>query len=270
MLGRIVLGGDLGGRGQLQLDLGAARQAIQQRVANPLGIDVNEAAQAIIAVANNKMAASMRLVSVDRGQDPRDFGLVAFGGAGPLHASELMRETGFQRILVPLFPGITSALGCVLSDLSTEASASVHRLLAETDPDELRGNHDAIRRIALERIREQGHGEEETLEELIGEMCYSSQTSSIPVPLCVKRKDVDLERLARGILRDDAHHRGKQVLRFGGTQLSVPIYNRFGLRPGFRGSGPALLEQLDSTILVGPEDLFEVNASGSIMIEASK
>ena len=90
---------------------------IEQKVGKPLGLDAEAAAAAILRIANDRMAGAIRLVSLSRGHDPRDFALFAFGGAGPLHATALARELGIPTVLVPARPGITNALGCVVADL---------------------------------------------------------------------------------------------------------------------------------------------------------
>ena len=120
VLGR--LGANLIG-GAMELDRAAAEQAIRDHVAEPLGLDLVEAADAVIRVANANMADAMRLISIRRGYDPREFCLVAFGGAGPLHGAALAEELSIPTVLVPPSPGITSALGCLLVDVRHDLSA---------------------------------------------------------------------------------------------------------------------------------------------------
>src|SRR5213595_3515185 len=114
VLGR--LGAELIG-GAMTLDRAAAERAIEEHVAGPLGLGVVEAADAVIKVANANMADAVRLISIRRGYDPREFCLVAFGGAGPLHGAALAKELAIPTVLVPPSPGITSALGCLLVDI---------------------------------------------------------------------------------------------------------------------------------------------------------
>lgn len=114
----------------------AVHRALDEHVGQPLGLDTLEAAAAILAVAGNQLASAIRLVSIEKGNDPRDFALFAFGGAGPLHAVALARELGVPHVLVPRFPGITSALGCVLADLRHDFVSTVWRPLAEVEPAE--------------------------------------------------------------------------------------------------------------------------------------
>jgi N-methylhydantoinase A len=110
--------------GEMTLDAGAARRAIATLVAAPLGLDPLAAASGIVEIANAHMIGAMRLVSVQRGYDPRDFVLVAFGGAGPLHANALARELGIPTVLVPPSPGIASAVGMLATDIRHEFVAT--------------------------------------------------------------------------------------------------------------------------------------------------
>src|SRR5262249_44079538 len=105
---------------EMKLDTDAARRSVAQGVAAPLGLDPLAAASGIVEIANVHMIGAMRLVSVQRGYDPRDFVLVAFGGAGPLHANALARELGIPMVLVPPSPGIASAIGMLGTDLRHE------------------------------------------------------------------------------------------------------------------------------------------------------
>ena len=92
-------------------------RALLEQIGKPLGLDATAAAAAILRIANDKMAGAIRMVSLARGHDPRDFALFAFGGAGPLHAAALARELGIPKVLIPARPGLTNALGCVVADL---------------------------------------------------------------------------------------------------------------------------------------------------------
>lgn len=107
-------------QGSLALDRDLAVRAIRTKVAEPLGLDVEEAARGILAVVDNNMVGAIRVVSIERGHDPRDFVLLPFGGAGPLHSSALAQLLGIERILVPPAPGVLSALGLMVSDLRSD------------------------------------------------------------------------------------------------------------------------------------------------------
>lgn len=147
VLGRInadfVLGGDKGFR----MNRDAARDAIEKRIAAPLGVSVEAAASAIIRVANNNMAGRVRVVSVERGYDPRDFVMVAFGGAGPLHGAALLKETGVAACLVPLYPGVLCALGSAAADVRHDFVQTVMKTTDELDFADLQAT---IRRLVTE------------------------------------------------------------------------------------------------------------------------
>jgi N-methylhydantoinase A len=104
-----------------------------------LGLDAEASAAAILRIANDKMAGAIRMVSLARGHDPRDFALFAFGGAGPQHAAELARELGIPRVIVPMRPGITNAIGCVVADLRHDYVKTVNKPLPSLDADLVRG-----------------------------------------------------------------------------------------------------------------------------------
>ena len=113
--------------------------AIHEQIGAPLGLDATAAAAAVLAVTTNQLAHAIRLVSVEKGHDPRDFALFAFGGAGPLHAVEIARELGIPTVLVPRFPGITSGLGCVLAPVRHDFVQSVGQPLANAATGQIDG-----------------------------------------------------------------------------------------------------------------------------------
>lgn len=109
------------------------RGLMREKVGQRLGLDAESAAAAVLRIANDRMAGAVRLVSLSRGHDPRDFALFAFGGAGPLHATALARELGIPTVLVPARPGITNALGCVVADLRHDYVRTVNKPLSAVD-----------------------------------------------------------------------------------------------------------------------------------------
>jgi N-methylhydantoinase A len=132
VLGRINAARPLGGELRA-LDIEAAQRAIANHVGKPLGLSVDDAAAAIVRVAEARMAGAIRLVSVERGYDPANFIAMPFGGGGALHAGALIREIGLKCALVPRFPGITSALGCVLADLRHDMVQTLNVVLDGLD-----------------------------------------------------------------------------------------------------------------------------------------
>ena len=123
VLGRISSEYFLGG--EMRLDAEAARRAIEEKCADPLGMGVDEVALGIVEIANNAMVGALRRVSIQRGYDPRDFLLVAFGGAGPVHANRLAEELEMPTVLVPTSPGTTSAMGLLVTDIKHDYSMAL-------------------------------------------------------------------------------------------------------------------------------------------------
>ncbi|RUY93291.1 hydantoinase/oxoprolinase family protein, partial [Mesorhizobium sp. M7A.F.Ca.CA.003.01.2.1] len=134
VLGR--LGTSLAG-GKITLDPALAAEAVQETVAEPFGMELHQAAEAIIAVANANMGNAVRLLSISRGYDPRDFALVAFGGAGALHGAAVAKELSIPTVIVPPNPGVTSALGCLLVDVQHDFSESFMADASTVSPAEM-------------------------------------------------------------------------------------------------------------------------------------
>src|SRR5262249_55894481 len=147
--------------GAMTLDRAAAERSIREHVAEPLGLGLVEAADAIIKVANANMADAMRLISIRRGYDPRDFCLVAFGGAGPLHGAALAEELSIPTVLVPPSPGITSALGCLLVDVRHDLSAMFLAHADSVDVDALEVEFGKLEAEGHERLVAEGVPEEQ-------------------------------------------------------------------------------------------------------------
>ena len=131
LLGRLNPNALLSVESPVSLDAIAAR--FDEQIGAVLGLDSEEAAAAVLRIANDRMAGALRMVSLSRGHDPRDFALFAFGGAGPLHAAELARELGIPRVIVPARPGITNALGCMVADLRHDFVRTINTPLAALD-----------------------------------------------------------------------------------------------------------------------------------------
>ncbi len=122
----------------MPLDVERARRGIREKIAEPLGLELAEAARGIIKIAVAKMSLAVRGVSVERGFDPRDFALVAFGGAGPAHAAEIARELSIPTVIVPRLPAHFSALGMLMADLRHDYVRTYYRPLSEADFGEMR------------------------------------------------------------------------------------------------------------------------------------
>ncbi len=142
VLGRLNPHYLLGGAVPLRLDL--ARQTIQQHVADPLGLSLEAAAEGIVRIVNANMLKGIRIVSVERGYDPREFTVVAFGGGGPVHAAELARELRARSVMVPVAPGITSAIGLLMADFRHDYSRTFLQTTDALDFEELNKAFDAL------------------------------------------------------------------------------------------------------------------------------
>ena len=188
VLGRINADRPIGGK-LARLDVEAAKAAIEKHVAKPLGIDTMAAAEAIVRVANARMAGAIRLVSIERGHDPSHFALMPFGGGGALHAGALVQDVGLQSALVPRFPGITSALGCVIADLRHDQVRTVNLMLDTLDATAL-DRLMVSEGLAAERIVADSGVAVERIDIVYElDMHYMGQTHTIAVPLPVTLND---------------------------------------------------------------------------------
>ena len=182
LLGRINAAHPIGGA-LAALDVAAAERAIAAAVGTPLGLDPVAAAQAILRVANARMAGALRLVSIERGHDPKRFALMPFGGGGGLHAGALLREVGLARALVPRFPGVTSALGCVIADMRHDRVRTLNVLLDALDPASLRAEMDAAAAALGALLDRAGVAFTARRVEHALDMLYAGQTHTVTAPL---------------------------------------------------------------------------------------
>jgi N-methylhydantoinase A len=295
VLGRLAHG--LAG-GRVRLDPSLAAAAVRRGVAERLGMDVHEAAEAILKVADANMADAVRLISISRGYDPRDFALVAFGGAGALHGAALARELSIPTVIVPPNPGVTSALGCLLVDIQHDLATSYIHPAADADPVAIENEFAILEREAWERMRHEGVAVEDVAMERSVDMMYRGQWRSLSVPAGTpvgstrglveafhaqhereynfRRDDapVDLYRLnlrAVGIVPKAAFHEHsgngqmpkayecRDVWFEGTAPVETAVYRREELTAGARFHGPAIVEQLDSTTVIPPGVAAEID-----------
>ena len=184
VLGRIDPDNPIGGKLD-RLDVEAAARAIDAHVGAPLGLTTLAAAEAILTVANSRMAGAMRLVSIERGFDPKKFAFMPFGGGGALHTGAMLAEVGLASAIVPRYPGVTSAMGCVIADMRQDFVQTVNALTATLDTGALAAT--------MQTHLDQGHAllaaaqsrfeQVDTVFEL--DMAYVGQTHTVAVPLPV-------------------------------------------------------------------------------------
>jgi len=185
VLGRINPDRPIGGKLD-RLDVEAARAAIGREIAAPLGLSIEDAAESVLRLANAKMAGAIRLVSIEKGHDPAKFAAMPFGGGGALHAGALIEEVGLGSALVPRFPGVTSALGCVVADMRHDRVQTVNRLLDDLDAGELGRQMVAVAGEA-ESILERSATAFQQIDRLFEfDMLYLGQTHSVSVPISIE------------------------------------------------------------------------------------
>lgn len=182
VLGRINAERPIGGKLK-RLDVEAAAEAIRAHVADPLGLGVMQAAEAIVRVANGRMAGAIRLVSIERGHDPSRFAAVPFGGGGALHAGALIKDCGLKAALVPRYPGVTSALGCVIADIRHDQVQTVNLSLEGLAADALAARMASEALASIRVVEEAGLPVTGIDVRFEFDMHYVGQTHTVSVPI---------------------------------------------------------------------------------------
>jgi N-methylhydantoinase A len=182
VLGRINAERPIGGVLK-RLDIQAARAALLAHVGEALNINAEQAADAVVRVANARMAGAIRLVSIARGHDPQRFAAVPFGGGGALHVGALIKDVGMKAALVPRFPGVTSALGCVVADIRHDQVQTVNVLLDTLDEASLRNQLAGEVEAARAVVRSAGLAVQAIDTIIEGDMHYAGQTHTVAARL---------------------------------------------------------------------------------------
>jgi len=184
--------------GEMRLHPNLAKEAIRSGVCEPLGLELEEAAMGIITIANSMMAKILRIVSIERGYDPRRFSLIAFGGAGPMHVCALADELGISQIIVPPNPGLFSALGLLVSDVTHTYVRALMRRVSEVDPSWVEAVFKGLERRGWGDLRRDGFRPEDVLfiRQLDARYLGQSYELTIPAPKPVDEKGLE-ELLAR-------------------------------------------------------------------------
>ena len=199
VLGRIDARNPIGGK-QDKLDTGAAITAIDEHIGAPLGLSTYDAAEAIIKVANAKMGGAIRLISIERGYDPKQFALMPFGGGGALHSGAMMRDIGLGAAIVPRYPGVNSALGCVMSDLRHDEVRTMNLMLDELDCSHLKELIQAITEPSKKLI-EQSKASLKSVKSVIElDMLYVGQSHSVSVPLTADINSLTVDTIRKSFI----------------------------------------------------------------------
>lgn len=305
VLGRIDPASPLGEGVDLELDAELARRAIDRHIGRPLALETVEAAAAILSVAVEKIAGYLRKVTISEGLDPRTMGLVAFGGAGPLHAGAVLQAMKFASVMIPPCPGVLSAQGCVAADFRHDFVQTVYRPLSKltsTDLPKIRNEH--VRRGSA-MLQREGVEEANTRVEVRADIAYRGQTHSLLVALdsdmlgatAVRERfeqaycqrygrllQSDVEFLAlrtsvigrrKGFARAFANgwqvagrtsKPNKRAVHFAGEWIDCEVHDRASLEVGETLVGPAVIEQLDTTVVVDPGVRATVRETGCLVL----
>jgi N-methylhydantoinase A len=306
VLGRLDPDNFLGG--QMRLDAEGAARGIKQKVADPLGLDTVAAAQAIVEIAIAKMSLAVREVSVAKGYDPRDFALVASGGAGPLHVMAIARELFIPIVIVPLFPSHFSALGMLLADERHDFIRTVYSDLTGTDFKNLVAIHDEMVRDAKASLR---HGKGATHQVRL-DLRYVGQEFTLSVPVTVAQLKAGDHRGIRTAFDElyeqrYAHHSPEEPVEMVNIRLLAvgkrpqlafpqvgatasakpasereayfssaekpvrcPVYRREDLAANARIAGPALVQEHGTTTVLFERDVCTVAPSGELIIAVGR
>jgi N-methylhydantoinase A len=168
--------------GKMRLDAAAAWQAVETKVAQPLSMGVAEAAEGVARIIDVKMEEAIKAISTMRGHDLRDFMLLAFGGAGPVHAGRIARDLGMAGMIVPLYPGVFSAIGLIMSDVKHDYIQSKMTPLSEVKPEDVNGMFAPLQGLAADELHEDGFTTEAIVIQRALDMRYAGQGYEITMP----------------------------------------------------------------------------------------
>ena len=303
----------LGGR--MKLNKPKAEKLLEEKIAKPLGLDLLEAADGVLKIINVKMEEAIKAVSSARGYDIRDFTLVAFGGGGPMHAGRMALDLGIPSVLVPLTPGVHSALGLLMSDVKHDYVRSKLAGLEELDINEINRMFLQLIDQARAELHGEGFHDDEIKIEAYLDLRYAGQGYELTVPcpmpplthddlvLMRRRFDtlheqnsghkaetepvelVSLRLVSLGLVpqaklspgkitgrKVEAAKTGERKVFFGKEHgiLATAIYDRKLLEPGHKLFGPAIVEQMDTTTVIQPEQEATVDEYGNIIIREKK
>ena len=303
VLGRLDPDYFLGGKMQLNL---SKAQAVVSALGDKLGLDPAAAAQAVIDVADENMANAIRVISVERGLDPREFALVSFGGAGPLHTGGIAEKIGMNRIVVPLYPGLCSAFGTFIADFQVDKILSQHFRSITVKALTVETLFSRMLKSALQELREEGfRGKPAILRSISMRYAGQNYEHNVMVPAgsitllrleslferfhqlhqqfygySISREVIELIRFSVSVVgaskvprikeikkgRLPAPRQKRAVYFKNKGYVPCPVYNRGALPAGSKLSGPAVIEETDSTVLLHPGNTLKVNNRGVFII----
>ena len=308
LLGRLNISKIISNKNKVSID--DIKKIFLKKLSKSLHLDEIKTAEAVIKIANTKMAGAIRMVSISLGVDPRDFTLFAFGGAGPLHASSLAKELGIPKVLVPARPGITNALGCVVADLRQDFTNTLNTPIDKVNILDLHSLFEEQEKKGVELIKKQGLKLTSISSNFSLDMQFIGQTHILRIELPNSNPDLDYlqksfeksylnrfkvklseikanivnvnttiqghkapfdisllnNKLDRRLDLDDALLEYRNVY-FKDKFLNTPIYSRDRMPFEFEMKGPAIIEQMDTTTLIEPNDKVYGDYLGNMFIE---
>lgn len=306
-LGRLHPDRFLGGK--MSVDRDAARAAIGDKIGKPLGLSIEEAAAGIIRIANSNMERAVRVSSAEKGFDPRDIVLVAFGGAGPLHAAALAVSAGIPKVLVPEAPGVFSSIGLVMSDIRHDFAQTQILRGDQVTPENLGPLYEDLCALGVEALSRDGVAEDKRVLRRTADFRYAGQAYEVNVP--VPDGTLDGDAVASAIAGFHELHQQLYAHKNPGAQvefvnarvaaiglmssppmqrhpqaagpakpkehrpvyydetgefIDTQVFERADLQNGCKFTGPAIVEQVDSTTVIHPGQTVAVDEFGNLMI----
>ncbi|MCH2518573.1 MAG: hydantoinase/oxoprolinase family protein [Dehalococcoidia bacterium] len=310
VLGRMLPDNFLGGR--MTLDRQRAEELIAE-LASEISLSVQETALGIIRVVNANMARAIRAISQERGYDPRQFTLLPFGGAGPMHCCDLAHEMGIPRVLVPARPGILSALGVAIADIVKDYSRTVMMRGDDINRTQLDEEFHGMEGLAREELEKEGLPMDRMVPQRFLDVRYVGQSFELTIDYPSPRRRIDTARMRRSIA--DSFYRahlqrfgyadrgeaveivnlrlklglkmdkpqivagqaadsgstpaliGEAQVVFSGGSVTTRLYDRENLRTGDQISGPAIVLQMDTTVVITPGWTGTADDYGNLVLE---
>ncbi|RJS62670.1 hydantoinase/oxoprolinase family protein [Bacillus sp. PK3_68] len=291
------------------VDLQRVREVMEEKVARHFDLQVEEAALGIIRLANSNMLNALKLISVRKGYDPRDFAMVAFGGGGPLHATFLAKELGIRKVVVPVASAVFSAWGMLMTDLRQDFVKTYVERLDHINLNEMNKEWELLEEQAIKQYTQEGMNEASIVFSKYADMRYVGQEHTVKVPLpAIEWSPETLQQIITSF--HELHEKSytfqlpeaqvevvnlhliafsqvekpkmKEMKQAADTQaplkerrkvyyeetgwMETNIYDRNDLAPGMRISGPAVIEDLMSSILLYPSQDLEIDSYGNLVI----
>ncbi len=297
--------------GQFKIDLAAARKAIAERIAAPLGLSLEEAAWGIHQIVNESMANAARIHTLERGKDPHRFPIFAFGGAGPVHGFRIAKALGSPTLIAPFGAGVMSAVGFLTAPLAFDFVRSWRARLDALDWQRANALLNEMETEGQALLEQSGVPAEQINHRRQADIRYVGQGHEIAVPLPPDQLSSEsvptiinsfeevyrrlYERLSPAVpieiinwrvissspapkirLQAAEERQAEQTVRKGsrkayfpelGGYFDTPVYNRYGLLPGTSFSGPAIVEERESTVIVGPDCRFRIDEQRNLLVE---